>query len=77
MAESATVLTSVSIDIGPKGVKFTFEGLDKDLAELIVSAGEFVVDPTIDSYKTFDSNNVVVKSKKVLQFVEDLETETP
>jgi len=77
MAESATVRTSVSIDVGPKGVKFTFEGLDKDLAELIVSAGEFVVDTTIDSYKTFDSNNVVVKSKKVLQFVEDLETETP
>lgn len=63
-----TVLTTVKIDISPEGIKFTFEGIDNDLAKLIEVAGEFVVQPV--EYRSFDTSDVVIKSKKVIVFVD-------
>lgn len=63
-----TVLTTVKIDISPEGIKFTFEGIDNDLAKLIEVAGEFVVQPM--EYRSFDTSDVVIKSKKVIVFVD-------
>lgn len=68
MAQQATVLTTVSIDVSPDGIKFTLSGLDTDLASLIEKAGDFVVEPK--EFNNFETSNIVIKSKKVIQFVE-------
>jgi hypothetical protein len=65
----ATVLMPVKIDVSPDGIKFTFEGIDSDLAKLIESAGEFVVQGPVE-YRSFDTSDLVIKSKKVIAFVD-------
>lgn len=66
--EQATVVTQVAIDVGPDGIRFTFEGMDKDLAELIHQAMEYEV--LSSDYHTVDSNTIVLRSKKMIAFVE-------
>ena len=68
MSQQATVITTLKIDVSPNGIKFTIEGLDTDLAELIGQAKDFVVEPV--EFNNFDSSNVTIKSTKVIQFVD-------
>lgn len=66
--EQATVTSQVSIDIGPDGIKFSFEGMDNDLAELINQAKEFeVVDK---EFYTNDTSSLAIRSKKKIAFVD-------
>jgi hypothetical protein len=64
----ATVQATVKIDVSPEGIKFTIEGLDADLASLIGVAGKFSV--LVPEYHTFDTSTVVIKSDKVIAFVD-------
>lgn len=68
MAEQATIKTAVSIDVSSDGIKFSIEGLDTDLANLIEKAGGFHVLST--KYHTYDTSDVVIISDKVIEFVD-------
>lgn len=68
MSQQPTVLATVRIDVSPSGVKFTLEGLDTDLAELIEQAGTFQVQPL--EQETFDTSILTMKSTKVISFVD-------
>lgn len=64
----STYSTPLLIDVSPDGIKFTIEGVDSDLASLISAASTFTVQtPT---YRTVDSSDVVIKSDKVIQFID-------
>ncbi|UAV84406.1 hypothetical protein phi18_136 [Bacillus phage phi18] len=69
--EQATVVSQVSIDIGPDGIRFSFEGMDNDLAELISQAKEFEV--VEKGYHTTDSSSLAIRSKKRIAFVDRVE----
>ena len=76
MADQATVTVTVDINVSPDGITLGIEALDKDLASLIVAAGEFEVLPS--EYHTFDTSTVTLKSKKMLSFVDrPVTTTTP
>ena len=64
----ATVTAMAKIDISPNGIQITFEGLDKDLADLMYAALSYTMSST-PVYRTFDSSDVLIKSNKVIEFV--------
>lgn len=69
MSQRATVSTVVKIDVSPEGVKLTFEGLDTDLVTLMAQAQEYEI-VGAPGYHTFDSSDLVIRSKKALAFVD-------
>ncbi|AYP68631.1 hypothetical protein EalM132_00119 [Exiguobacterium phage vB_EalM-132] len=75
MSKQATVSTVVKIDVSTDGVSLTFEGLDADLASLIANAIDYEV-VGAPEYHTYDSSNIVIKSKKSLAFVDRTELDT-
>lgn len=68
MSQQPTVLIPLKIDVSPNGIKLTIEGLDTDLAELIVAALDFRAKPI--QFNSFESSNVVIESTRVIQFVD-------
>ena len=66
--QMGTISTSVKLDISPDGVRMTFTSLDSDIAKLIAQAGDFEV--VLNEYQTYETNNVVIRSKKVISFVD-------
>lgn len=74
MAQS-TVVTSVSIDVSPEGISLTFEGIDSDLANLMFSGKQYVCESK-PAYRTYDTSDVVIKTRKALQFVEPVVIES-
>ncbi|AGY47017.1 hypothetical protein CampHawk_139 [Bacillus phage CampHawk] len=66
--EQATVVSQVAIDVGPEGIRFSFEGMDNDLAELISQAKEFEV--IEKGFLTNDSSTLTIRSKKKIAFVD-------
>mgnify|MGYP001075120890 CR=1 FL=1 len=66
--EQATVVSQVSIDIGPEGIRFSFEGMDNDLADLINQAKEFEV--IEKEFYTNDSSSLTIRSKQKIAFVD-------
>lgn len=73
--QQGTVQTAVKIDIGVHGVKFTFEGIDAELAALIMSAHKF--EAVSSEYRTYDSSDVVLNSTRVLTFTDAPEPTEP
>lgn len=63
-----TINASVKLDISPDGVRMTFTSLDSDIAQLITQAGDFEV--VLNEYQTFETNNLVMRSKKVISFTD-------
>ncbi len=66
--QMGTISTNVKLDISPDGVRMTFTSLDSDIAQLIAQAGDFEV--VLNEYQTFETNNLVMRSKKVISFVD-------
>ncbi|MNI32952.1 hypothetical protein D3C73_868780 [compost metagenome] len=64
----ATVNTTVKIDVGPDGIRFTLEGLDADLCNLIQKAMNYEV--ITNEYRTFDTNDLILRSVKEIGFVD-------
>jgi hypothetical protein len=73
MAQS-TLTVNLKIDVSPEGVSLTFEGLDKDLSDLINAGKDYEV--VTNEYRTFDTNDVVIRTVKKISFV-DREPELP
>jgi hypothetical protein len=63
-----TLSTTVKIDVSPEGVTFVFNNLDSDIAKLIQSAKDIEV--IENEYQTYESSNLVLRTKKALGFVD-------
>ncbi len=66
--QMGTISTNVKLDVSPDGIRMTFTSLDSDIAKLIAQAGDFEV--VLNEYQTFETSNLVVRSKKVIDFVD-------
>lgn len=73
MAQS-TLTVNLKIDVNPDGIFLTFEGLDKDLSDLINAGKDYEV--VTNEYRTFDTNDVTIRTVKKISFV-DREPEVP
>jgi len=66
--QMGTISTNVKLDVSPDGIRMTFTSLDSDIAKLITQAGDFEV--VLNEYQTFETSNLVMRSKKVIDFVD-------
>lgn len=70
----ATVTAIAKIDISPQGVCIILEGIDNDLANLLSKGKNFICGEPV--YRSYDTSDVMIKTRQTLQFVEPVEIET-
>lgn len=70
----ATVTVTAKIDVNPNGVSISFEGIDSDLASLMSKGTPYVCTEPV--YRSYDTSDIVIKTRKALQFVEPVEIES-